>query len=385
MGESAYIIESGRVEIELLHADGSRQIVGTRGPGSMIGEMALVDNAPRTATVRALETSTVTEITRADFVRRLDSADPVVRMTAQIILTRYRDTLKRTAFLHENTISAAEVAELSYAGQSDAREQIRLANDFKTALKTHQLSLHYQPMVHLSTGEIQGFEALMRWNHPEHGMIRPDIFIPVAEQTGLIVEASRWALLEACKALKRIEARAGFHGKFFMSVNFSSADFASEQFIETIYAIVSESDVLPQQVHLEITERLLIGQPERARQTLGLCREAGMGIAIDDFGTGYSSLSYLHQFPIDTLKIDRAFILSMGQDDSALKLVQSIVGLGKNMNMKIVAEGVETAQEAKTLAAMGCDLAQGYLFAKPLPEADVIKFVNENPNGVKLP
>lgn len=375
IGQSAYIIESGRVEISMDHPDGTAQVVGTRGPGTMIGEMALVDSAPRTATVRAVEDCALLELSRADFARRLESVDPIVRMTAQIILTRYRDTLKRTSFIYDTPYSGAESAELDYAGQGDALSQIKLANEFKAALDNHQLSLHYQPVVDLAARTVRGFEALMRWNHAERGFIRPDIFIPVAEQTGLIVEASRWALLEACRALKRIESRAGYLNELFMSVNFSSTDFASENFVETIYAIISKSDVNPHQVHLEITERLLIGQPETAKNTLGLCRKAGMSISIDDFGTGYSSLSYLHHFPIDTLKIDRAFVTGMTKDEGALKLVQSIIALAKNMKMKIIAEGVEEEREAAMLRDLGCDMAQGYLFARPMPESDVTAFV----------
>ncbi|MCK6417813.1 MAG: EAL domain-containing protein [Alphaproteobacteria bacterium] len=375
IGDNAYIIESGKVEISLQHPDGTAQVVGTRGPGAMIGEMALVDAAPRTATIRALEPCTLLELSRADFARRLESVDPVVRMTAQIILTRYRDTLKRTSFIYDTAYSGAESAELGYAGQGDALSQIKLANEFKTALESHHLKLHYQPIVDLNTRAVHGFEALMRWNHPERGFIRPDIFIPIAEQTGMIVEASRWALLEACRALKRIEGRAGYLNELFMSVNFSSADFASENFVETIYEIISKSDVDPHFVHLEITERLLIGQPEMAKQTLGLCRKAGMGISIDDFGTGYSSLSYLHHFPIDTLKIDRAFVSGMTKDEGALRLIQSIIALAKNMKMKIIAEGVEEEREAGMLRDLGCDMAQGYLFAKPMAEDDVTAFV----------
>jgi EAL domain-containing protein (putative c-di-GMP-specific phosphodiesterase class I) len=160
-----------------------------------------------------------------------------------------------------------------------------------------------------------------------------------------------------------------------MSVNFSSTDFASENFIDHLYNIISESDVLPTQVRLEITERLLIQQPDNAKAMLQMCKDAGMGIAIDDFGTGYSSLSYLYYFPIDTLKVDQSFVRAMQRDEKSLELVKSIVGLGKNMKMSIIAEGVETVEEARLLQDMGCDKVQGYYFAKPMPEKDVIEFL----------
>jgi EAL domain-containing protein (putative c-di-GMP-specific phosphodiesterase class I) len=384
-GESAYIIESGRVEILVTGRNGKVQNVGTRGPGTMIGEMALVDNAPRTATVQAVENCVLLEITKEDFSNRLQKADPILRMTSQVILTRYRDTLTRAEISNESSgWPPVEAQELTYAGQTDAIESVKIANDFRTALEKKQLALHYQPIVDLQKGKVSGFEALMRWNHPERGYISPGLFIPIAEQSGLIVDASRWALREACMALKRIESRAGFSNELSMSVNFSSTDFASEDFIDTIYTTISETDVDPNFVHLEITERLLMGQPDNAKDTLLMCRKAGIGISIDDFGTGYSSLSYLHYFPIDTLKIDQSFIRDMQKNASSMELVKSIIALGKNMKMHVIAEGVESKDEAKVLRDLGCDLAQGYYFAKPMSETDVTKFVNEQGRKISI-
>jgi EAL domain-containing protein (putative c-di-GMP-specific phosphodiesterase class I) len=384
-GESAYIIESGRVEISFKSANGKVQTVGTRGPGTMIGEMALVDNAPRTATVLAIENCVLLEITKEDFSGRLQKADPILRMTSQVILTRYRDTLTRADISRESAgWPPVEALELNYAGQTDAVESVKIANELQAAIEKKQLILHYQPIVSLKEGKIAGFEALMRWNHPEKGFISPGIFIPIAEQSGLIVQMSQWALRESLLALKRIEGRAGFIDELFMSVNFSSTDFASEDFVDAVYSTISESDVKAEHVHLEITERLLMGQPDNAKDTLMMCRKAGMSVSIDDFGTGYSSLSYLHYFPIDTLKIDQSFVRGMHKDENNMALVKSIIGLGKNMKMHIIAEGVETQQEAQSLYDLGCDLGQGYYFAKPMAEIDVTKFVNEHGRKIKI-
>lgn len=368
-GNCAYVIENGRVEILMERADGAIHKVGTRGPGTIIGEMAIVDDAPRTATVKALEDCQLLEITKDDFLRRLKSSDPVLQIVTQVILTRYRDMLTRAQILgEERGIPTTEDIEKGYIGQTDAVDHIKIANEFREAMDKNELSLHYQPIVDLGTGHLAGFEALMRWNHPTRGFISPAVFIPVAEETGLIVSASSWALRESCNALKRIEARGKYTHPLFMSVNFSSTDFASENFVDTVYNILSATDVSARQVHLEITERTLISQPENARDTLEMCRKAGMGISIDDFGTGYSSLSYLHYFPIDTLKVDRSFVMNMTRDKGSRELVRSIVMLGKNLGMKIIAEGVETPEEAILLREMGCDMAQGYYFAKPLAE-----------------
>ncbi len=372
-GDSAYIIEEGKVEIRFKDAEGRERVLGTRGANAMIGEMAIIDNAPRTATIVALEDCKLLEITQHDFSRRLENADSVLKMATQVILTRYRDTLTRAEIWGERyQWPPAEMVELSYVEKADAVQTITIANEFKDALLTKFVQLYYQPIISLKTGEITGFEALMRWNHPKKGFISPAIFIPVAEESGLIIEASKWALREACHALKRIEAAVGMERKLYMSVNFSSADFSSDDFVNNVYHTISESDVAPEQIHLEITERVLIQQPDRAKDTLRMCRKAGMGIAIDDFGTGYSSLSYLHYFPIDTLKIDQTFVRDMHKNEHSLALVNSIVTLGQNMHMTTVAEGVEVREEAHKLREMGCELAQGYLFAKPMSESDLI-------------
>ena len=382
-GECAYIIDSGQVEILIEKTNGLVQRVGTRGPGTVIGEMAIVDDEPRVATIKAVEDCRLLEITRSDFHRRLKSADPVIQMISQIILTRYRDMLVRASIFKEpGTFPTPEELEREFVGQTNAIETIKIANEFKAAMDAGQLSLNYQPIINLQNGEVEGFEALMRWNHPEKGFISPGVFIPVAEDSGLIVEASRWALRESCRALKRIEGKVGYQGKLFMSVNFSSTDFAEESFLEHLYNILSETDVPASQVHLEITERLLMSQPDNAKETLSMCRKAGLGISIDDFGTGYSSLSYLHYYPIDTLKVDQSFVRNMGKDKTAAELVKSIVALGQNMHMHTIAEGVETAAEAAQLRDMGCQSAQGYYFAKPLPENDITNVVANWKNPV---
>lgn len=371
-GDVAYIIETGKVEILIEKANGMIQRVGTRGPGTIIGEMAIVDNEPRIATIKVIEDCDLLEITQVDFNRRLKTADPVLQITTQVILTRYRDMLTRAAILKESvSYPTPEELEREYVEQSNAVENIIIANDFRAAIGTEQLSLHYQPIMNLQTGHVDGFEALMRWHHPEKGPISPAIFIPVAEESGLIVEASRWALRESCRALKRIESRVGLDRDLFMSVNFSSTDFAEENFLDQLYTILSETDVAPHKVHLEITERLLMNQPQNAKETLNMCRKAGLVIAIDDFGTGYSSLSYLHYYPIDTLKIDQSFIRNMIEDKTSRELVKSIISLGQNMNMKIIAEGVEHAEEAQALLEMGCERGQGYYFSRPHSERDI--------------
>jgi EAL domain-containing protein (putative c-di-GMP-specific phosphodiesterase class I) len=269
-----------------------------------------------------------------------------------------------------------EAMEREYTAQTDVMGSVKIANEFREALEKGQLQMHYQPIVDLARGQVAGFESLMRWPHPAQGFISPGIFIPIAEKTGYIVTASKWALEESCKALRRIEDAVKPPKPLYMSVNFSSHDFVQEDFLNSVLKIISDAGVEPSQIKLEITERLLIQQPENARETLEACRDAGIGIYIDDFGTGYSSLSYLYYFPIQTLKVDQSFIRIMNKDPRSLELVRSIVGLGKNLNMNVIAEGVENPEEARLLRSMGCDMAQGYFYSKPMPEAEVIKKLN---------
>jgi EAL domain-containing protein (putative c-di-GMP-specific phosphodiesterase class I)/CRP-like cAMP-binding protein len=383
-GNAAYMIENGKVEILINSADGQEHRVGTRGKGAMIGEMALVDNAPRTATIRAIEDCELLEITKDDFSRRLNSADPVLKMTAQVIMTRYRDTLARSEILNRNNNAVTpEALELSYTSESNAIENIKMANDLKDALSKEELYLNYQPIIDLKTGKISGFESLMRWDHPTRGFVSPGEFIPVAEETGLIVEASKWGLKEACSALNRLESHTGLHGSLFMSINFSSEDFASDDFVNTVSDTISTTDLKAEQVHLEITERLLMVQPDNAKETLSMLRDAGMGISIDDFGTGYSSLSYLHYFPIDILKIDQSFTRDMLNNKGSMELVKSIISLAQNLGMKVIAEGVEHKEEGQKLRELGCDMAQGYYFARPISEKAVTELV-QNWTGADL-
>ncbi|MAZ76294.1 MAG: cyclic nucleotide-binding protein [Micavibrio sp.] len=376
-GDNAFMIEKGRVEILIEKEKGLVQRVGTRGAGTIIGEMALIDDEPRTATIKATEECSLLEINRKEFNRRLENSDPVMRMVMQIVLTRYRDMLSRAAILGEQSgANQPEDLEREYAEKSNAVDTFKIANEFALAIERDELSLHYQPMIDLKTGSINGFEALMRWHHPEQGDISPNVFIPIAEETGLIAKASLWAFETACKALSKFQALSDNHSDLFMSVNFSSEDFTNPQLAHELLNILNRTGIKPNNIHLEITERLLISHPTRAKETLEKCRDAGMEISIDDFGTGYSSLSYLHYYPIDILKIDRSFIKNMNEDKTAQELAKSIIALGQNMGMKIIAEGVETERDASEVRAMGCDIAQGYFFSRPQDLNSALNFVN---------
>lgn len=259
------------------------------------------------------------------------------------------------------------------ASASSGQAANDLASEFQQAMLHRQLSLNYQPIVNLETGLVCGFETLMRWNHPSRGFISPGVFIPLAEQTGMIVEASKWALKEAINALKRLESHVGHNENIYMSVNFSPNDLAEESFLDEMYRVISASDIRPTQVQLEITAELLRVQPENARTTLGICRKTGLKIAIDDFGIGdiERSFGYMDIFPISAVKIDHLVTRDMLSKPEVMIIVEDIIGEAKRRGIEVIAEGVETREEALKLIALGCRYAQGYYFAKPLPEREL--------------
>ncbi len=376
-GLCAYFIQEGRVGIVVEKSNGKLLHMGTRGPGSIIGEMAIVDNQPRSATIKSLENCTLLEITKDDFARSVRAADPIVRLIAQIILMRYRDILRRSQTLLADSADSPSPEELEreYAEQINVVEAIKMANEFKVAIATQQLVLNYQPILSIATGRILGFEALMRWQHPERGLIPPDMFIPMAEDSGLIVGASRWAIREVCQMINRLDQARPDMQDLYVSINLSATDFDDENFLDNLYDTLEESSIPAHRIHIEITERLLLKQPKNVKETLDNCRARGIGVIIDDFGTGYSSLSYLHQYPIDTLKIDQSFIHKMSEDPIVFGLVKSILSLSQNMNIKMIAEGVEDIEEARLLSELECDMAQGYFYSRPVPELQVLELL----------
>ncbi len=378
-GNSAYIIESGTVEILIEKEQGLIQSLGTRSEGTLIGEMSLVDNKPRTATIKALEDCVLLEITRNDFNHRLENSDPIVQMVIQVILARYRDMITRAHILgRRDDQPLPDELEKNLVEKANAVTNIKITNELKEAIQNNDLEIHYQPIIDLQANKIAGFEALIRWKHHEKGNIPPDVFIPIAEESGLIIDISRFVVKDACAALTRMEKARVSSDPFFMSVNFSAKDFTTPDFKNYVENILAQNNLSHNQLHIEITERLLMEEPSLARKTLEQCKEAGIPISIDDFGTGYSSLSYLHYFPIDILKIDRSFIENMEHDKTAFELAKSIISLGHNMKMSIIAEGIEEETQANMLIEMGVDKAQGFYFARPMPEADLLDYISRN-------
>ncbi|MDP9457558.1 MAG: EAL domain-containing protein [Actinomycetota bacterium] len=258
----------------------------------------------------------------------------------------------------------------------DARalERLRLGADLGRAVERGEFRVHYQPEVELSTGRIVGFEALVRWEHPEQGLVSPARFIPVAEETGLIVPIGRWVLEEACRRAKEWQEHRPNGPPPLMSVNLSARQFEHPDLACDVARALGESGLDPGRLVLEITESVLMEDAPSTIATLEELKSLGVGLAVDDFGTGYSSLSYLRRFPVDYLKIDRSFVDGIEEDSGGAVLVSGIVDLGHALGLSVVAEGVETEGQLGLLRGMGCELAQGYHFARPMPgeEAGVL-------------
>ncbi len=245
----------------------------------------------------------------------------------------------------------------------------------RRAVDGGEFVLHYQPKVVIADGSLSGVEALIRWRDPARGLVPPGEFIPLAEETGLIGPIGEWALREACRQIAAWDA-AGCAVPS-VAVNVSARQLADPALAETLCGIVEVSGVAPQRLEIELTESVLMTRPDQAQRMLGSLNEAGVAVSIDDFGTGYSSLSYLKQLPIRTLKIDRSFIREIGTDPRDQAIVEAVVAMARSLNFQVVAEGVETVEQLSFLASRGCDFAQGFHFAKPLPPAELAAWVRE--------
>jgi len=255
-------------------------------------------------------------------------------------------------------------------------ERVRLESELRYALAHNELEVYYQPQIEMTTGKVVGLETLMRWNHPQKGRIPPDMFIPFAEEIGLIVEMDRWSMNQAMKQVQHWQTMGLTPGK--LSLNLSLIQLNHLDFLASVQQAIAQSLIQPEDLMFEITETQIMRNPEQATQTLTRLKELGLSLAIDDFGTGHSSLSYLKNFPIDKLKIDQSFVRDMTTDKDDANLVNAIINIAKSLEMSVIAEGVETQAQADMLISNGCHEAQGYLYSKPLNKADCEAFLKSH-------
>ncbi len=374
-GQHALFIERGVVDV-IIQKNGADFTIATLGAGEIIGEMSMIDDAPRSATVVATEETEVIVIQRSRFIAPLTSVDPMMNLILRVVLTRFRDAQNLysgiTRDLNSQDKSLDEIRRLAFERINDER-------DLMQGLEAKEFEMHYQPLIDLETHQLAGVEALMRWRQADGSFVSPGHFIPLAEYTGMIVELGRFAL--ETSLADQVQFVDAFKQSFpdaklpFMSTNVSGLQLSDLKEIDRIGEIIHNSGVDLTQVKLEITETLMVENPKHAAEALKKLKALGLSLAIDDFGTGYSSLSYLHMFPLDTLKIDRAFVNSMDESESSRRIVNSIVGLALALEMNIVAEGIETETQADALKALTCHYGQGYFFAKPQPAQSILELI----------
>ncbi|OOZ37259.1 EAL domain-containing protein [Solemya elarraichensis gill symbiont] len=378
-GDCAYIIEKGEIVISSCTSNGTEVQLAILGPGNLVGEMAIIDGGPRTATASVVEDAELIVIPPEHFARLIDTADPTVTLLMQVVLHRYRNMKERYA-LSTNGVSKTEISESTGKVEADlvqqaglAKERIAREQELRNAIINNELELFYQPITDLRTGRVVSCEGLIRWIDPQQGIIPPNHFIPLAEETGLIELIGYQVFEQAYKAVKEFNNHS--EKNIDVSVNLSSRQIETDEQVEKLFEFLAEKQIDLNNFKIEITETLLMSDQERVGEILMRFKEMGAKISLDDFGTGYSSFSYLHLFPIDKIKIDRSFVSSMHKNDKSKAIVRSLCSLSSSLDMKVIAEGVESVQDEEMLNSFDYDYGQGYYYAKPLPKRQFLDFL----------
>jgi len=391
--------------------------------GHFVGDQLLVEIAERlqsclrsTDSLSRVESNTVARIGGDEFVVLLDGIDE--RGDASIVAQRVQDSLSEVFNIHEHEVFTTASIGIAFnelesesadyllrdadtamyyakaAGKArhevfntkmhdEAKSRLQLHSDLRRAVEEEDFTIRYQPIISLTTGRISGFEALARWNHPERGEVNPVEFISHAEETGLIVALGRWMLQGALQQLKTWTDEGVADETLTVSVNISKRQVAEPGFVDEVREVLAEVGISGSRLQLEITESVIMENPDSIADVLQQFKALGIHVHMDDFGTGYSSLSYLHRFPLDVLKIDREYISTMSADTDYTQVVQTVVALAHTLNMQVIVEGVETDQQLRKLLALNCDFAQGFYFAKPLIADDARELISSGRTWLK--
>ena len=350
--------------------------VAILGVGDILGEMALVDGSDRSATAIALEDCELVEVSKNQLNERVEDADPVVRFLLSILLNRLKENSDPTRTnLPADATSSTNIIKMSdFKTNSGVVEKIKLEKSLKNALDENEFKIHYQPIVDSKTGTIMGFEALMRWHSPGRGVVSPDVFMGIAEETSLIVPIGHWiiqrTIRDFAKLKQNLKAEKKYGNKLFLSINIAAKQFNDPQLFSILNKTAKYYLIDPSEIKLEITERVLLAG-NFVFDWISRARKMGYSVALDDFGTGYSSLSYLANLEVNNLKIDKSFVEKMIKNPKTKNIVKSVIRMAKDLNLTVIAEGVETKEEWEVLKSFGCTYIQGYYFSKPMPMADI--------------
>lgn len=376
-GDFAYILEEGEIDI-VATVHSTAQTLSRLEAGSLFGELALIDGRPRSATAIARTDCLLTVITPEQVERRLLSADPVLQMLLLSVTRYFRSEATRRMTPELETVNS--VAETVEARLLDAVDLIRLECELRSAIEQQQFQLHFQSIVQLTTGQVSGFEALIRWQSPTRGFLQPDRFMPLAEVTSLILPLGEWVIAEGCRVLQDLQRCVSY--PLFISFNIASQQIQDPNFVPFLRNVVRHYQLQPKQIKLEILERSLVDSDE-AIAWIAACQADGFAIALDDFGTGYSSLEYLKLYQFNTLKIDKTFVQDLSDNARSQGLCQVIIQLAHTLDMTVVAEGVETEAQQQRLTQMHCNYGQGYLFSKALPHETIKQHLQQMEHPVE--
>jgi diguanylate cyclase (GGDEF)-like protein len=291
-----------------------------------------------------------------------------------------RDLLRNadTAMYYAKTKGKARFEKFDEGMRERAVARMDLESDLRKAIEANQFQVYYQPEVSLSTRRVVGYEALVRWVHPKRGVVLPGEFLPVAEETGLIVPLGRFVMREACRQMAEWQRDYPQQPPLSVSVNLSSRELNDPELVSTISGVLQDTGLNPGSLRIEVTEGVILEDHEKTAATLRRLQDLGISLEIDDFGTGYSSLSRLHEFSFSTVKIDRSFVKNLVEETGSAHLVETILLMAKSMGLEAVAEGIETREQLAKLAALGCDFGQGYYFSKPMDNQTTQKSIQQN-------
>ena len=378
-GQDAYLIEQGSVHITKTETDGQEVLLRTLGEGEIFGEIALVDNLPRTATATAAEPTVLVGIHSQLFFNKIKQSDPLLSHLLGVVVNRFRGG-------HPSQDISSHAATNPMAAFRDyVVNNIRVSQDLSEAIEREEFEVHFQPIVHLQDGSLAGFEALIRWNRREVGLVSPLEFIGLAEATGLIVPLTNWVAAEALRNLpgfqETMDRHHPGHAGLFMSLNLSAGQLLEPSALDEVVQVVRESGIEPGRIKFEITESTMIEDADAAIGAMRRLKEMGLLLAIDDFGTGYSSLSYLERMPLDNLKIDRSFVVAMRDQLNGQRIARAIAALAHELGMDCIAEGVEEASDEQALQSFGCKYGQGYRYAKPMRAEQAIDYIVRRGSG----
>jgi EAL domain-containing protein (putative c-di-GMP-specific phosphodiesterase class I) len=364
---TGFLLEQGEIAISI-RIGGESIVLSRLRAGDILGEMGVFDGAPRSATATALTDCVLLTIDRNQISERLDKADPILRALLEGQVRRYRGAIRAIRETAAQRGGAgvgarAETAEPGTPVEASAGEKFRLEAHLRAALAGDELDVRFQPIMHIASGRIAGYEALVRWNHPERGPISPIEFVALAEESELIVPLGEYVFDTACRAVEQLQA-AGRDPLPFIAVNVAARQLEHPGLIERVVSRVEAAKVPRGSLKVEITESQALDLA-LVRAAIERCHRHGIAVALDDFGTGYSHLAQMHELGFDTLKVDQSFSRNMLGNPRAMAIVQAITDMARALGADVVVEGVETEQMLEALRRLGCDYAQGWLVGRP--------------------